>query len=205
MDKELAILSEAVYLPEWEDVRKYIEPNWKLISPLDIEDTESMIVSNGKFNVLVFRGTEASRGNLSDLFNNLGNPKDWEGPGYVHSGYWRYMSKVYDIAHTCLDRAEQFPLIVTGHSMGGAAATLFCLKTKFNNRRDIDSLVVFGSPKTLNRKARTVLENLNIRRYVNRKDLADKWPLNPWMVHVSPKIKHNEEGHSITNYVKGFN
>lgn len=205
MDRELALLSEAVYLPEWEDVEKAIAPYWQLVHPLDIANTEAMICRRGaEATALVFRGTEASRGNLWDIFQNIGTMAEWEGPGSVHSGYLKYVNRIYPYASKLLASLAGAPLFVTGHSMGGAAATLFAAKNSIGSPVKVDALVTFGAPKCMNREAASILEALPTRRYVNEFDLAVYWPLNPWFVHHCEPTPHPGRGHSVTTYKESF-
>lgn len=197
LDSELALLSEAVYLPEWGDVEKAIaSTGWKLVAPMDISNTEAMVCRKGKVYSIIPRGTEASRGNLWDIFQNIGTMAEWEGPGSVHSGYNNYVNKIFGPASWIMRDAEK--VVAAGHSMGGAAATLYALKAKWLGM-PITELVTFGSPKCMNKAAAATLESLPIRRYANKFDLAIRWPLNPWFVHPCPYIDLSR-GHSVTGY-----
>lgn len=195
-----------MYLPEWEDVERVINPEgWVLVAPLDIGNTEAMVCQKigAATCALVFRGTEASRGNLWDLAQNVGTMAEWGGPGSVHSGYNNYVDKIFPHAARHLEGAAE--VYITGHSMGGAAATLYALKASLLGAHNITALVTFGSPKCMNKEAAgSFPEQVPIRRYVNSFDLAVYWPLNPWFVHVAPPVKHPGRGHSITRYKESF-
>lgn len=105
-----------------------------------------------------------------------------------------------------VDKSKQ--LILCGHSLGGATATVLMdlLKDTFFNI----NLVTFGSPRTGKRSLRKRLEHHTHYRYVHGNDIVPKTP--PWLcgyVHTHPKIQlvddnarilDGVEDHSMQNY-----
>lgn len=191
LDAELALLCEAVYLTEWQDVERFIAPDWQLVAPLDVGNTEAMLCRRGAMcSALVFRGTEFSRGVLTDVLANFGSWTLWNGPGSVHAGYWGYVDTIYTAAREAARQVVGAPLYITGHSLGGAAASLYAARMAYDAEPHlIDGLVTFGSPKAFNAESCGVIK-APIRRHVVRGDFAPHWPVNPWLRHCAPAITH---------------
>ena len=184
LSRELCRLSDAVYLPTWREVETAIAPNWQLAYPLDIGDCEAMVCRRGaEATALVFRGTEFSRGSWNDITANLGLLRPWEGPGEVHTGYKRYCDTVYKAAMEAVQRLAGAPLYVTGHSLGGAVATLFAARNAVDPEPVIiDGLETFGAPKCMDQicanwlNSALELNAAKFTRHVIRGDFADNWP-----------------------------
>lgn len=189
LDAELAMLSEAVYLPTWPEVEAAIAPHWQLAAPLDIGDTEGMLCRRGaECSALVFRGTEFSRGKLGDIAANFGTWTNWEGPGSIHAGYYRHVDTIFEAARHAAKQAAGAPLYMTGHSLGGISATVYTARIGLHSDgHAIDALVTFGAPKAFNPQASKVI-TVPSRRYVVSGDFAPRWPLNPWLRHHCPPI-----------------
>lgn len=107
-------------------------------------------------------------------------PTLWQGAGRVHAGYCRHLNM---IGHQALEMTEEVaaetPFAVTGHSMGGALATLFAAWYYDTNadrpiKYRLAGLVTFGAPKALDRAAARVI-GCPIRRYLVDGDLAAHW------------------------------
>ena len=192
IDAELAMLSEAVYLPEWADVEAFIAPDWQLSVPFDMGNTEAMLCRRGaSAAALVFRGTEFSRGVLTDVLANFGTWTLWEGPGSVHAGYYGYVRGVYSAAKAAVKSIAGAPLYVTGHSLGGAAAHIYAARIACDSDgHQIDAAVTFGAPKVFNAESCGVIP-YPIRRHVIKGDFAPYWPVNPWLRHPCDPITHD--------------
>jgi len=118
---------------------------------------------------LSFRGTQADRPRdlLSDADFRL---HDWESGGQVHRGFW----EAYEALRVAIDAwlAEQRKgrLVVTGHSLGAAMATL--MAARFPNA----ILVTFGSPRVGTKDFAAHFEGRDVRRYVDCTDLVATVP-----------------------------
>lgn len=181
IDAELAMLAEAVYLPEWADVEAFIAPEWQLAFPLETDGSEAMVCRRGGDYVsLTFRGTQFSEGKLSDILANFGSWTLWEGPGSIHAGYHGYVTPIYAAAKTAMKRLAGARALVNGHSLGGAAAHNYAARIAFDpDGHHIDAVVSYGAPKIFNSESADCIP-YPLRRYVMRNDFAPKWPLNPW-------------------------
>ncbi len=138
--------------------------------------SQGYLFTGGHRAILAYRGTEASSGNLWDIGSNLRfHAREWEGPGKAHLGYVRQYRRIRDeLLMAMADVSNEIPLIVTGHSMGGAMATMAAADA-FGQGFRFHRLVTFGSPGTLNAKGHAAIKCPHTR-YVNCLDWAPSWP-----------------------------
>ena len=104
---------------------------------------------------VVFRGSESRKDWFYD-FNTLKTQLKEKGDIYVHSGFYDQLndSKIYDSllirVKNLLDENIGYAIYVTGHSLGGALATLFGYQLSFEVGNKI-TVVSFASPRVGNR------------------------------------------------------
>ena len=140
--------------------------------------------------IIAFRGTK----NFSDM---LANAKAWPTmsseksfKGWVHSGFLSSYRALHGrISDLLTNHANDFDTImVTGHSLGGAMATISVpiLKGLFKTK-DIDC-ITFGAPRVGNARFREAFAQA-VRfssRLVNQDDPVPKLPSSLYYHHVSP-------------------
>ena len=120
------------------------------------------------FAVLVFRGTSAFETWLSNL-NTL--QAGWDAGGLVHSGFKNEFYKIWDELNERLSEIPpNVPLFYTGHSLGGAMATLAA------SLRPPAAVYTFGSPKVGDIAFSRSLSEVPIFRVVNNRDLVTLLP-----------------------------
>jgi len=89
--------------------------------------------------VLAFRGTESDK--FEDLFSDLATVQtDFPGGGRIHSGFWKAYEPVRDRIANLLAQREGL-LLITGHSLGAALATVAAAEVAPTK------LITFGSPR----------------------------------------------------------
>lgn len=126
-------------------------------------------VSDARTALVVFRGTR------SDSFRDIAAdasfvPAKWRGKGKVHNGFWASLSQVLPSIQTWLDKAHPSRLIVTGHSLGAAQATLLA------GIRDEAELVTFGSPRVGEADFVASFSGRKVKRYVDCLDIVTRVP-----------------------------
>ncbi|WP_052406140.1 lipase family protein [Paraburkholderia heleia] len=125
-----------------------------------------------KLVVLAFRGTEPQ--SLTDIAIDLqGSLTDWtESAGKVHAGFAHAARGLREAADNWLKEtiAPGTQLILTGHSLGAAIATLFASLCTPN------ALVTFGSPRVGDATFVATLDGVGITRYVDCCDLVTDLP-----------------------------
>jgi len=119
-----------------------------------------------KFTVLVFRGTKGFETWLSNL-NTI--QVFWEQGGQVHAGFKNEFSRIWPEVELVLNDVKT-PLFYTGHSLGGALATLAA------------SMIIpcavytFGSPRVGDTVFAQSLDYVSIYRVANNRDLVTALP-----------------------------
>jgi predicted lipase len=176
---------------------------YAVLEYLDVGPAEGYLFVGPHDAVMAFRGTEASEGKLWDIMSNVRFvARRWEGPGKVHLGYGRMWRRLRSRAFDMLDTVPASkPLIITGHSLGGATATV-CAADMFHKGWQASRLVTFGAPKCVNKEAAAAIK-CPIKRYVNDADWAPSWPPSFTLRHPSRKIDimSPRGGHAPTEYV----
>lgn len=120
------------------------------------------------FAVLVFRGTNAFETWLSNL-NTL--QTGWEAGGLVHAGFKNEFLKIWGMVEECLSEVPpHFSLFYTGHSLGGAMATLAA------SLRPPSAVYTFGSPRVGDAAFVQSLREVPMFRVVNNRDLVSMLP-----------------------------
>ncbi len=146
---------------------------------IDSDDSQAFIAIDRDVLIVSFRGTEA---NFSDWLTDA----DFslvKGPlgGKVHEGFYDALADIWhkmaaEIAY--LDPQQRKSLWVTGHSLGGALATLAAARW-IEARRTVQGLYTFGQPRTGDAAFR---RNFNFAlkastfRFVNDNDLVTRVP-----------------------------
>jgi pimeloyl-ACP methyl ester carboxylesterase len=206
------VLSDLIY-ENWKEVhhRLGVMGFAMLGEPISHAGSQCMVVRNKTVAYLVFRGTEASKGSISDILSNVGHPRRWAGQGLAHSGYDRHFAMIRAKAR---DRAElvdpETPLHVTGHSLGGVLATMYAAWVGSGGPDDhkIESLITFGAPKALSKAAVATIKAPGYR-YTNRYDFAPHWQPGLVLGHPERQVKVNSGGwigsvsrHGSSKYIK---
>lgn len=123
--------------------------------------------------VIAFRGTQADQ--WIDAVTDLTFlPVPWDRGGKVHRGF----ARAYDSADASVRRAlagwlaahQPASLTVTGHSLGGALATLFA------SDHPMAELVTFGSPAVGDAAFAALFAGRAARRYCDCADLVTRLP-----------------------------
>lgn len=139
--------------------------------------------------LIVFRGTEP--GDFADAATDLAvRPVAWERGGHVHSGFGAAFAGVRAEIERWLDaNAGDAALVLTGHSLGAALATL--AMSAWRGAR----LVTFGCPRVGDATFVATLEPTRIARHVGCCDLVcNAPPAGRWYTDAGPGIYIDREG-----------
>jgi triacylglycerol lipase len=143
----------------------------------DQGNTQACLIGHDQLLILVFRGTEPA--SLSDWLTNAKLPLVESGGGKVHQGFQAGLSEIWQ---PLLARLSEFrrhqPLLLAGHSLGGALATLAAAGLHEAGQR-VDGLYTFGAPRVGDR-AFSACFNHDLQhctfRLVNNQDLVPHLP-----------------------------
>lgn len=171
MDRDLAATlagySALAYLPP--DALRAALPDAE-VEFFDRDATQAYAIRRAGHSALAFRGTQVFAGfSLADVLSNLWVRRRAWGPGKVHAGYLEALLDVVEEVKVLLYRAPR-PLYFTGHSMGGALATLAATLPP-----GPDAAYSFGAPRVGNAAFARALDR--VVRVVNCDDIAPRYPL----------------------------
>jgi hypothetical protein len=128
---------------------------------------ETTSTSRSACGVLVFRGTA---GHLSNWrFNVDIVPTAWAAGGMVHRGFQKLLKVVWEAIDTALDTVDG-PVFYTGHSMGGAMATLAA------SLRPPQAVYTFGAPRIGDAAFAETLRGTPVFNVINARDIVTGLP-----------------------------
>ena len=177
----LALAAEVVY----EDsplVEAMVLGRWQFerVACINEDDTQAFVATNDHLTLVVFRGTEPR--SLADWLTDA-NTALVPGPfgGKVHGGFYWSLGEVWKMVNDCVadfDRGKNKPLWLTGHSLGGALATLAAARW-LAQRRPVQGIYTFGQPRSGDYEFARQF-NFAFRphafRFVNNNDLVTRVP-----------------------------
>jgi hypothetical protein len=157
-------------------------------------DTQGFFASNEKQVIISVRGTTSRK----DWGNNLEahHVAYSFGPGHVHEGFYKaFLSIKEKVSAYYDDNGQNKNVIVTGHSLGGAVATLIAAYLKADKKTNKIMLYTFGSPRVGDRVFAdhfSKADSFPCFRIVNNNDIVPKVPL-PYM-DLRPELLLNSLG-----------
>lgn len=118
----------------------------KLVRTFDHNGTQAILLENNEYIFLGFRGTEAT--SIRDIKADANAIITvCKSGGKIHSGFDKAFSQLSVEIQTLLNKDEFInkPLFITGHSLGGALATV--ATKKLTHEGGIAACYTFGSPR----------------------------------------------------------
>lgn len=145
--------------------------------------TQAILTGNNERLVLAFRGTETDR--FRDIKTDAdAEPVPCASGGKVHGGFYRAYDSIADDIGKALksdpDRSS-LPLYITGHSLGGALATIAA--KLLDHDGGIAACVTFGSPRVGDEHWISGLKP-PVYRLVNAADIVTMLPPNDLFIRV---------------------
>ena len=124
---------------------------------------------------VVFRGSSHFKNWLTNLQSI---PTAWPGGGHVHGGFAGAQNEIWENLAPRLDAIARagHPLLITGHSYGGALATLTLSQYLSRHPAASASAYTFGSPRVGNAEFASSMDAAPLYRIVNRDDLVTRLP-----------------------------
>lgn len=155
-------------------------------------------MENQKNIYVAYRGSSS----LRDWINNV-DTKVEKYPNCtnceVHVGFYQAESAVIDtVKHYVNKLLTQYPdysVVVTGHSLGGALATLTSMELTRNTTRPV-RLINFGSPRVGNKEFAVFASKLIKERYrvTHYRDMVPHLPWTERFTHISGEWYEDETG-----------
>lgn len=119
--------------------------NMTIEKTFDSNGTQAVLVSNSKFYVLAFRGTEPT--SLADIKSDLrASTMQCETGGKIHIGFNDAFAEIHiELQEYLNSLKEEKPLFITGHSLGAALATV--ATKKLTHKYGVSGCYTYGSPR----------------------------------------------------------
>ena len=138
----------------------------------DIAGAQVYLFFNADDLVISCRGTQP--GEMNDVMADLEVFKSDSVTGTkIHQGFKEEVDKIYDLVEERVERLAGHKIWVTGHSLGGAMATILAQRLEFTGGHDVDTLYTFGSPRAGGPKFRAWCDkHLKHQRFVNNNDVV---------------------------------
>lgn len=151
----------------------YLDDPGSLIARSKILSATAILEVRTDLNILAFRGSES----LTDwMINFTALPVPYHG-NFVHAGFALALGAVWDQLRIWFsDRVKSKPLLITGHSLGGAMAELAAVRLADSEFTDV-SLITFGKPNTFLKNSSPRLDYLTHQiSVVSGSDLVTRVP-----------------------------
>ena len=161
----MAKLAEHAYLGE-KDFKKTFKKQWKDIKMFAYGGTEAYVLTCPQNYIVVFRGTEPT--SWEDIKADIQFIK----VGGIHRGFSDALDDIWDFLIKDYEKNGQGKqLLVAGHSLGAALATLYSDRINDEN----SACYTYGSPRTGNAKAVKGMK-FKAYRFRNNNDIVTKVP-----------------------------
>lgn len=177
-------------------VKSVCEGQWNLNSCQFVQSgsTQCFVAATDAAVLVAFRGTKGAL----DWFSNLNLLERRTTFGSVHDGFYRAFQAVRTSLESLIEPlAQTRQVILTGHSLGGALATIAA--ATWNQRFAIRSIYTFGQPRVGFRSFQQfAVANFDNRffRFVNADDIVPRVP--PGYVHIG-QLTHFDSQGNISN------
>ncbi len=188
---EMAYLSKLVYEKTSEDnelpnkksileVLKKRDKNYLNVKGYDKNSAQAMIVDHKEFIVVSFRGTNE----LSDWIDNINAFPEKVLFGDFHRGFWNSVKDLWDgedgifADYQALRETKKRPLFLTGHSLGGAMASIAAARL-IHQDKPFTSVYTFGQPRSMSRETARIFNaeaSTRVHRFQNNEDIVTRAP-----------------------------
>lgn len=129
-------------------ISKLDSGGFQLVEVFSVVETQAFLAHNGKYAVLAFRGTEAK---WQDIQSDIRTKRERTDSGKIHAGFHDAYALVGDKIKAKLADVSDYPLYITGHSLGGALATVATQDLEKSGYKDqIAACYTYGSPRVGN-------------------------------------------------------
>lgn len=184
----MARISKEVYLTKSDtdqrpDEAKILEnltrddSNFIQVVGADKNSAQGALIEHKKFYCMAFRGTNE----LADWIDNINAFAVDNLFGKFHRGFWNSVEDIWEPLYSKyveLNKQNKRPLFITGHSLGGAMATIAASRL-IHLDLPFTSVYTFGQPRALSRESARIFNaecKSRFYRFHNNNDLVTRVP-----------------------------
>ena len=160
------------------------DPKFKDVKGVSKNSAQAALVEHENYLCMTFRGTDSTMKNAEKLKDWLDNFKAFSKKtsyGEFHTGFcdsfedvWGQLQDDYKSLH----QKEPRPLFFTGHSLGGAMASIAAAK-RVGKDEPFTSAYTFGQPRAMTRETAQMLNwecGKRVFRFQNNNDIVSRLP-----------------------------
>lgn len=192
-------------------VRKNFETHdFKFLKGIRQDNTDCYVVTKEPDIIIIFRGTEFI--SFAEWKRNFEfSPIPWPAGGRVHKGFNKALKVIWENGlQNLLKELRDEPgrkrnFYFTGHSLGGALATLasslFHFESKNHSAHEFIALYIFGAPRAGNKTFQQNFKIQNAWRIENNSDIVTQAP-SSWIYryrHIGESKYIDRKGEILTN------
>lgn len=147
------------------------------VTGADKNSAQGAIVEHEEYICIAFRGTNE----VVDWLDNINAFSTKQLFGDFHRGFWNSVEDVWPVLSTKLDllqKVKKRPLFFTGHSLGGAMATIAAARFVHEDL-PFTGVYTFGQPRTMNKETALIFNTECKERYFrfhNNNDIVTRVP-----------------------------
>lgn len=186
----LGLASELAYSPPAAVRSRALAWGFQDCTFVEARAAQGFVASSAEVVLVSFRGTESA----ADWLSNLQvMPQTVAGLGRVHAGFWGQFTALQAQLESRLAERPGVPLVVTGHSLGGAIAVLAAIT--WARSHILRALYTYGQPAVAQGESVTTIGTTLAGRYhrlVNDADIVPRVP--PGYRHTGQLLHFNNEG-----------
>ena len=148
------------------------------VKGFDKNSAQAMVVGHTGFVAIAFRGTNE----IADWLDNLNAFPEKTMFGEFHRGFYRSVEDLWEgpegIMQQVKEVGKNLPLFITGHSLGGAMASIAAAK-RIHEDKPFTSVYTFGQPRAMTRETSRIFNSEAGGRYFrfqNNEDIVTRVP-----------------------------
>lgn len=153
------------------------DPAFISVTGESVNSAQAILVEHERYYCMAFRGTNE----VADWLDNINVFPVKELFGEFHRGFWQSVEDVWETIFSTyhqLNQKKKRPLFLTGHSLGGAMATIAAARL-VQLDLPFTSVYTFGQPRTMTRHTSRIF-NMECKsrfyRFHNNNDLITRVP-----------------------------
>lgn len=138
---------------------------------------QAALIEHENYLCMAFRGTNE----LADWVDNINAFRESVLFGEFHRGFWNSVEDVWEVLYTKyneLRKQKKRPLFLTGHSLGGAMATIAASRF-IHQDKPFTSVYTYGQPRALGRETSRIYNSEvggRHHRFQNNEDIVTRVP-----------------------------